>query len=87
MNGMSKKLNPNIKKIIFHIFTKHSTIDDYFNCYSIIYNSSFHSEIQDKPSYLYLVYEPLLPTDFLNTSKLEKHSTINNFVEDKTTQV
>lgn len=86
-NGGSESLNRNIKKSL-SIFADNTTNwDDYLNYYSLIYNSTIHGTTNEKPSFLHLGYDPLLPTDILNERIGVEHRPLTNFVEEKTAQL
>ena len=86
-NGMSEKLNLNIKKSLSIFARDNSQWDEYLNYYSLIYNNSFHSAIDDKPAYLHLAYDPLLPTDILNSTPIPEYTSYTDFVMRKTAQI
>lgn len=86
-NGGSECLNKNIKKSL-SIFADNTTNwDDYLNYYSLIYNCSIHTSTGEKPAFLHLAFDPILPTDILNEQHSVEHRSLTNFVEEKAAQL
>lgn len=86
-NGSSEKLNSNIKKSLAIFAQDTAQWDEYTDYYSLIYNNTLHSTINQKPSYLQLAYEPLLPNEILDEPRTGKYVSHQNFVQHKASQL
>ena len=86
-NGVSENINGNIKKSLSIFANNTPQWDEYLNYYALLYNSSIHSAIQDKPAYLHLSYDVQLPTDILNTPRTVEQPSYPDFVENKTREL
>lgn len=86
-NGSAEKLNLNIKKSLAIFAEETAQWDDYLGYYSLIYNNSLHSTVSEKPAYLQLAYDQILPNDILNNTRPVEHVPYNDFVARKISQV
>ena len=86
-NGLSEQINKNIKKSLSIFAQNTAQWDNYVNYYSLIYNSTLQSATNEKPAYLHLGYDPLLPTDVLNEARLVDYVSHTDFVERKAAEL
>lgn len=86
-NGAAEKLNLNIKKSLAIFADETAQWDDYLGYYALSYNNSIHTVVNDKPAYLQLAYDQILPTDILHSSRPVEHIPHNDFVAQKTSQL
>lgn len=86
-NGGSERLNVGIKKSLSIFAQETDQWDEYVDYYAMLYNSSYHTAIQDRPAFLHLGYDPLLPTDILNEPSTTTAPTYADYVAKKTYQL
>ena len=86
-NGQSEIINKNIKKSLAIFAQNTPQWDNHLNHYALLYNSSIHVATQEKPAYLHLGYDPLLPIDMLLNTQSPDKTTYPDFVTQKTSEM
>lgn len=86
-NGSAEVINLNIKKSISIFAQDTGQWDEYINYYELLYNSTMHSSTHEKPAFLHLAYDPLLPMDILTQSETPKTPTYPDFISDKVSKL
>jgi hypothetical protein len=83
-NGQSEQINSNIKKSLSIFARETAQWDEHIDFYSLLYNSSFHTTVQDKPAFLHFSYDPVLPTDILNEPTKVQQESYPDYISNKT---
>lgn len=86
-NGSAEAINKNIKKSLAIFAEETSQWDDFIDYYALIYNNTVHSATNEKPAFIQLGFEPILPTDILNERRPVEHVSHADFVAKKASQL
>jgi hypothetical protein len=85
-NGQSERININIKKSLSIFARDTAQWDEHVHFYELLYNSAIHKSTNEKPAYLHLSYDPMLPTDILNDTQVFTPNSYPDYVATKTSQ-